>query len=81
MRKHFYKFDPDGLDRVIQEYIRQNPGTNVKDIWRHVKRDDGLTYNELTIRHRIKTLEKAGYVWTVKDGKERLCYIDAPVEF
>lgn len=80
MRKQFYTFDPDGLDQVILAYIEENPGTNVRDIWRHIKGNDGLTYNELTIRHRVKTLEKASYIRTERFRNERRCWIDTPIE-
>ena len=76
MKKRFQTFSrPDGLDQMILNYIMENPSTNVRAIWKHVKQDDGLIYNELTIRHRVKTLEKALYIKTKRVGNERHCWI------
>jgi DNA-binding MarR family transcriptional regulator len=65
----------DLLDQGILDCLRDRPGSNVKMIWMCLVLGRFSGLKQPMLYHRIRTLEKEGYVRTEKVWYERKCYV------
>lgn len=68
------KSELDLLDQGILDCIHDRPGASVKRIWMCLVLDQFGGLKQEMLYHRVRTLEKEGYLRTEKVWRERKCW-------